>query len=104
MLQLAAAKAASTALPTSIADEKNQLALVARLRKPVTELITEVCHKFCFQGMCGVHMSTHRSIVKMEKRIELENYANLHGYKIIAVTESWAVWMVLPCFVKTDVM
>jgi len=26
----------------------------------------------------------------MEKRIELENYANLHGYKIIAVTESWA--------------
>jgi len=26
----------------------------------------------------------------MEKRIELENYANLHGYKIIAITESWA--------------
>jgi len=26
----------------------------------------------------------------MEKRIELENYANLHGDKIIAVTESWA--------------
>jgi len=29
-----------------------------------------------------------RSIVKMEKPIELENYSNLHGYKIIAVTES----------------
>ena len=67
---------------------KNQLALVARLRKPVIELITEVCHKFSFQGMCRVYLSTHRSIVKMEKCIELENYANLHGYKIIAVIES----------------
>ena len=37
-----------------------------------------------------MYLSTHRSIVKMEKRIELENYANLHGYKINAVTESWA--------------
>jgi len=58
-------------------------------------------------------MSTHRSIVKMEKRIELENYANLHGYKIIAVTESWATSEISDselsldgffCFVKTDVM
>jgi len=29
-----------------------------------------------------------RSIVKMEKRIELETYVKLHGYKIIAITES----------------
>ena len=32
----------------------------------------------------------HRSVVKMEEHIELENYANLLDYKIIAVTESWA--------------
>ena len=31
-----------------------------------------------------------RSIIKIEKRLELETYVNLHGYKIIAVTESWA--------------
>jgi len=37
-----------------------------------------------------VYLSIHRSIVKMEKCIELEKFANLHGYKIIAVTESWA--------------
>ena len=30
-----------------------------------------------------------RSIVKMEKRIELESYVKLHGYTIIAITESW---------------
>jgi len=29
-----------------------------------------------------------RSIVKMEKCIELETYVKLHGYKIIAITES----------------
>jgi len=31
-----------------------------------------------------------RSIVKIEKRLELQTYVKLHGYKIIAVTESWA--------------
>ena len=31
-----------------------------------------------------------RSIIKIEKRLELETYVKLHGYKIIAVTESWA--------------
>ena len=31
-----------------------------------------------------------RSIVKMEKRLELQAQAKVHGYKIIAVTESWA--------------
>ena len=68
---------------------KNQLALVARLRKPVTELIIVVCYKFCFQRMCGVYLSTHRSIVKMEKTHRVRKLWNLHGYKIIAVTESW---------------
>ena len=31
-----------------------------------------------------------RSIVKIEKRIELETYVKLHRYKLIAITESWA--------------
>jgi len=31
-----------------------------------------------------------RSIVNISKRLELEAYAKLNGYKIIAVTESWA--------------
>ena len=31
-----------------------------------------------------------RSIVKLAKRQELKAYAKLHGYKVIAITESWA--------------
>ena len=50
-----------------------------------------------------------RSIVKMEKRIELETYVKLHGYKIIAITESWATpditdnELALSCFARTEV-
>ena len=38
-----------------------------------------------------------RSIIKIEKRLELETYFKLHGYKIIAVTESWATPEISDC-------
>jgi len=31
-----------------------------------------------------------RSMVKIEKRLELEAYVKINGYKVIAITESWA--------------
>jgi len=38
-----------------------------------------------------------RSIIKIEKRLEVETYVKLHGYKIIAVTESWATPEISDC-------